>query len=316
MASVAGIPTAAMGIVVGWLLLLAACFSTPKSESSAYLLAVFNGIGCLGLFIYSLLALGGLCPGCVLYYVLSWMVVALFFFKSPARPGVTTRSALVGSISAAVILGLFAYKTSEARVKIDTIAAKFSEELEASPNFEAFPMNSPFVLAKATEQFADAPLRVSIFSDFQCPICKVFAEMLPKIIQHFRGKLNMQYFFYPLDNSCNSQVSQSFHPMACEAAYLAACAEKDFFAVHNELYAHQELFSKPWLQQLANRFDISPCYHDEKPAKLVAEMLAVGDTVGVKATPTVIINGKKLEGLLPLKLIITIMEKELAKSSK
>ncbi len=315
LASLAGIPSSAFGIVVGWLLLLAGCFATPKREAAAYLLALLNALGCVGLLIYSLGVLGGLCPGCVLYYCCSLLILMLFVLNSSARPGLGGwLEVAVACVSGLVIVGLVAYQAGEERSKVDEVAQKLISEVEASPNFEALPAFSPFQLARATEKFADAPLRVTIFSDFQCPICRVFAEMLPKIISHFQGRLNMQYIFYPLDNSCNGQIRETFHPLACEASYVAACAGDNFRTIHDELYANQDKFSPQWFQQLANRYDLSVCYHGDKPAQLVSEMLAAGDAVGVKATPTILVNGKKLEGLLPLKMLLMIMEKELERS--
>jgi protein-disulfide isomerase len=316
LAQLGPLPTAAFGIVVGWLLMLAACFASRQAEAAAYLLAILNALGCLVFLSYSLLVLSGLCPGCVAYYVCSFIVLLLFLAKSSLRPQLSVRPVLVALVSAGLILGVFAYQIKEKQGKIDEVAQKFISDLEGSADYEAFGFTSPFVLAQATEKFADAPLRVSIFSDFQCPICRVFADMLPKIIRHFKGQLNMQYFFYPLDNACNPQVTQTFHPMACEAAYVAACAGDKFGTVHDELYANQEKFTKPWLQQLANRYELSVCYHAETPAKVVAHMLQAGDKVGVKATPTILINGKKLEGLLPLKMLVMMMELELEKGKK
>src|SRR5690606_33581738 len=92
-----------------------------------------------------------------------------------------------------------------------------------TPSYE-----SPYKIHMATENFADAPVRISVFSDFQCPFCKLVSEQIPDLARGYEDKVNIQYLFYPLDNACNPELKREMHRFACKAAYLAACDKEKF----------------------------------------------------------------------------------------
>ena len=68
--NIAGIPISIFGIVIGFLPLLGYLIKNENYEGTVYSLLMVNAIGCVVLFIYSLISLGALCPFCTLYYIL------------------------------------------------------------------------------------------------------------------------------------------------------------------------------------------------------------------------------------------------------
>ena len=104
------------------------------------------------------------------------------------------------------------------------------------------------------------------------------------------------------------------HPMACEAAYVAACLDSKFLEVHDKIYEKQNELSFPLLQRMANEHQVSKCYNDSKTKEIVENMILDGDKLGLQATPTMIVNGKKLEGLLPLKFLILLFDDALTQA--
>lgn len=309
-----GIPTSYFGLLMAAIFLCGALFPRPQLLRTSLFLAVLNFLGCLILFSYSLLKLGGLCPGCTLYYLCSVAMLGLSVAIAPgegfwrkAQPSWPLLG-LYASLGLALAVGTGFY-TYQEKNKLEEVAERLLADFNASPNFEAFDLRSPHRLASATENFADAPLRISLFSDFQCPVCKVLAEdILPKLMRYYHGRLNLQYFFYPMDSNCNHNINQPMHPMACEAAYLSHCAGKNFPRVHDALYASQNELSPLFMQRLANSYGLATCYHSEEAKTAVEGMILDGDKIAVKATPTLLINGHKLEGLLPLKFLIVLCD--------
>src|SRR5690606_2939464 len=97
-------------------------------------------------------------------------------------------------------------------------------------------VDTEFKLSHNDLAFKDAPIRISVFSDFQCPYCKYGSESIEFAIKGIEDKVSVQYFFFPLDNTCNHNVSGSFHPYACRAAYLAACDATKFKSIHDEIF--------------------------------------------------------------------------------
>ena len=309
------VPTSVFGLIVGFLFFMGALFARKELETTNYLLSIVNALGCLGLFTYSLLVLDGLCPGCTIYYASSILICLLFVFKSHWNPKVFPKVwGVYGALALAVAAG-FHYYTKGQDEKFAETTKKILEEFRSSADYEVFGVRSPYRLASATEKFEDAPLRVSLFSDFQCPVCKVFAEdILPKLIRHYKGKINFQYLFYPMDSSCNHNIGQPMHPMACEAAYVAACLDSKFLEVHDKIYERQHELSYPMLQRMANEHQVSKCYNDSKTKEIIENMILDGDKLGIQATPTMIVNGKKLEGLLPLKFLILLFDDALTQA--
>lgn len=309
LSSLMSVPTSVFGLIVGFIFFIGALIGRKELEASNYMIAIVNALGCFFLFTYSLLVLDGLCPGCTIYYLCSLLVCLLFLIKSKWNPQIFFRVwGLYGVLALGVSLG-FHYYTQREDAKFAAATEKIIQEFRGSADYEVFGVRSPYRIASASEKFEDAPLRVTLFSDFQCPVCKVFAEdILPKLVRHYKGKINFQYMFYPMDSNCNHNISQPMHPMACEAAYLAACLQTDFLSVHDKIYERQTELSFPMLQRMANEYQVSRCYNDSKTKEIVESMILDGDKLGIQATPTMIVNGKKIEGLLPLKFLILLFD--------
>ena len=310
------VPTSVFGIVVGFIFFLDFLFAHSSLQKANCTLAFVNALGCIGLFFYSLLVLNGLCPGCTLYYACSLGVLGVYWLKGDFKFSFLPKTFGLYLAIFLLIAGGFHFYTKDLELKNSEGIETSLKEFRKSQDYEVFGVTSPFRLASASENFADAPLRVSLFSDFQCPVCKVFSEeILPKLLKFYEGKINFQYFFYPMDSNCNHNISQPMHPMACEASYLASCSSDNFKLIHDLIYEKQNTLSNSVLQKLANDQNISTCFHSLEAKNTVEDMILAGDKLGVQATPTLIINGRKLEGLLPLKYMILFFDDALKERS-
>ncbi|MCB9229641.1 MAG: thioredoxin domain-containing protein [Deltaproteobacteria bacterium] len=304
-----GIPTSVAGVMAGLLLCIGALWRRPGVGHMSLLLGSVNAVGCLGLFLYSVTVLGGLCPGCMIYYILSLVAWLCLWSGRERSDGFDGKIALLWFLIFSAGLGLAFYNSWSRDQSIEILSESLLKEFRKSPDFEGLKISSPLRLATATENFEDAPLRISLFSDFQCPVCKVLAEkILPKLVTHYRGKLNLQYFNFPMDSQCNHNLRQPMHPMACQSAWLASCLPEHFSSIHDDLYANQNNLSPVYLQKLAHHYGISSCFNTGDGRHLVEEMILAADKIGVQATPVLLINGRKFEGLLPLKYLILLSE--------
>jgi len=145
------------------------------------------------------------------------------------------------------------------------------------------------------------------FSDFQCPFCKQAYITLKPIIDKYNAQqpntVKLVLKDFPLDSKCNANVQNGGpHPFACEAAVAVrlAKAKGREQALEDYLFANQEAFSseniRKWAQEIGGVTD-----YDAKYAATIEEVkgdIAFGHTVQVKATPTMFINGVKVEGVL------------------
>lgn len=307
LSNIAGIPISFFGLIVGLLFLFSALMPSESLEKTASAVAKYNFIGCVALFVFSIGALGSLCPFCTLYYALSGVAFLLLwkFGVNSWMPDVKV-AAVWGVLLVAG--SFFMFQTTSA--KEDTknkINSNIVEQYRKLPSLGEPDMESPYKIHMATEKFADAPIRISVFSDFQCPFCKVVADQMPELARRYGKQINVQYFFYPLDAKCNSNIKGRFHESACDAAMLAACDEKKFVEVHDEIFANQERLESGALKDIIAKFDLKECINDTNKNKVIAS-LNQGTKFDLKSTPTIIVNGKKIEGTIPSNQFFAIFE--------
>jgi protein-disulfide isomerase len=142
---------------------------------------------------------------------------------------------------------------------------------------------------------------VRIFSDFQCPACRMAEDG----VRHLRGiygdQVRMIWDDFPLESA---------HPNARGAANAARCAEEQgkFWEMHDALYEAQQEWSglsdpRSTFDAIAERLQLNvdafdACYGDKKyDAKIAADMQE-GVAAGVDSTPTFFVNKKKVIGIL------------------
>lgn len=146
---------------------------------------------------------------------------------------------------------------------------------------------------------ADAPITIIEYSSLTCPHCAAFhADALPKIKETWiaEGKARLVFRHFPLD------------AMALRAAAVADCIEgARFFGFLDLLFESQKRWarSNPPLKVLGQmarlagmsqeKFDA--CANDEAQMDRILERRQDGTrTYDVKSTPTLIVNGRKVEG--------------------
>jgi len=102
--------------------------------------------------------------------------------------------------------------------------------------------------ALLTSPLSGAPARVVVFSDFQCPYCKRFADLVNGLTQEERAKLRTTYRQLPLN----------IHAWAQDASELSACValqdKAAFWKLHDLLFAHQQELSKETIAERALEF--------------------------------------------------------------
>lgn len=147
----------------------------------------------------------------------------------------------------------------------------------------------------------DAPVKMLVFSDFQCPYCGTFAlQVEPVLKQEFvaPGKLQIVYYDFPLGGS------HRFSFLASRAARCAGDQDK-FWEFHDILFARQSDWSFD-ANPPVNKFidlgrevgitgnDFEKCVKSDKYQDVVSANRALGERLQVNATPTLFMNGRKV----------------------
>jgi protein-disulfide isomerase len=157
---------------------------------------------------------------------------------------------------------------------------------------------------------ADAAVTLVEFSDFQCPACRALAGSIRTVRERYPDELRVVYRHFPLKS----------HPHAIAAVRASECAgaQGRFEAFHDALYAEQDSIGElPWLHyaRAAGVPDIrsfGQCAASAAPLATLHQDTTAARKLGVKVTPTILVNGVLINGAPPAATLEQIVEKALA----
>lgn len=155
-----------------------------------------------------------------------------------------------------------------------------------------------------------APVTIVEFSDFQCPFCRHFSQVLDRARAKYPGKISLVYRNFPL---------QDIHPFARSAATAAECAafQGRFPEYHNFLFQHQDSLAQIAWTDVAERVGVQDTSQFRRcltssgvAAALKADSLA-GNALHVTGTPTIVINRWLVTGAPPEDVLDKLITQEL-----
>lgn len=163
----------------------------------------------------------------------------------------------------------------------------------------------------------DSKVVVVEFADFQCPFCGEWQkEIYSKLKTEYIDSKKIKFVFWPI--AFLGEESNK----AAEAA-LCAKDQGKFWEYHDILYLNQSgenqgAFADYKLQSLADKIgikqeDFITCFNSRIFKPHIEDLTNSSATYGVNSTPTVFINGQKLEGVQPWENYKLLIESELNK---
>lgn len=314
--NVLGVPISLFGLLIGIFAGVGYFLKSEESEGTIHFVLLVNMVGCLVLFAYSLIALGTLCPFCTLYYIFSGLSLFVYFKNSSLKT--PSMKYLAGYAVTFLIVGGISWNYVNGKNKnVDVYAESLIKQFYSLPNLGNPATDSPYLVSKGAEKFADAPVRITKFSDFECPACGMLSETLQTIADKYPGKVSIQYKFYPLDSACNAAIKRQLHPFACAASYLSYCAPEKFGKLHHEIFDQVKGsgLSGDWLKKKAKALGVEACYKAKETKEAVVAIINEAKVFNVQSTPTILLNGIKIEGVRPIKDYYIIID-EILKRAK
>jgi protein-disulfide isomerase len=167
---------------------------------------------------------------------------------------------------------------------------------------------------------ADAPIKVVEFADFMCPGCRAASGALREYFAMQGGDINLTFKNFPLEKTCNPGIGQSIHNGSCELALGAICAsELGVFWPY-----HDRIFSRAW--EVATRQDVidngvavgmnkaklDACLASPEAKSKLAIQIKEGFETVVQVTPTLVVNGRKLNATNEFSAAVEAERKKLA----
>jgi len=146
------------------------------------------------------------------------------------------------------------------------------------------------VSGSPTKGAEDAPVTITVFSDFQCPYCSRIEPLLDQIQAAYPNQVQIVFKQFPLN----------MHKFARQAALasLAARNQGKFWELHEKLFANYNKLNNEKIRELAESIGLDMAQYDKditNPAlqqEINADMM-LGKKAGVRGTPSIFINGKQ-----------------------
>jgi protein-disulfide isomerase/uncharacterized membrane protein len=147
-----------------------------------------------------------------------------------------------------------------------------------------------------------APVTAVEYSDFLCPFCRNLAGALSGYIPRAGNRVTLYFKNYPLDKDCNPNLKQTVHQGACNLALGAVCANQQgkFWPYHDRVF--QQPPPAPSLADVErlgreaglDATVLTKCLASPEAKQRLSAQIAEAASIGVEATPTVFLNGRKL----------------------
>lgn len=141
------------------------------------------------------------------------------------------------------------------------------------------------------------PIKVVVFTDFECPYCARMDSALTHIAAEFPGKISRSIIQYPLD----------IHKYANSAASAFECARRQGrgLEMHTELFLGQKRFGQATWSDFAKKSGVpdsaafAQCQTQDAAAADISAGIAFAAKHGVTGTPTVVVNGWLFDPSMP-----------------
>ncbi|HKP74740.1 MAG TPA: DsbA family protein [Longimicrobiaceae bacterium] len=150
---------------------------------------------------------------------------------------------------------------------------------------------------------ADAPITIYEFADFQCPHCAQFAAFIEPLIRENlvnTGKARYVFYEFPLGGAFK---------WSWVAARAGRCANEQgkFWDYHGMVFGRQAdwVYERDPITKFteyaqsagmdASKFE--RCVRSQQYQREVSESSQLGQTLGVQGTPTLFVNGRRIEPL-------------------
>jgi protein-disulfide isomerase len=266
------------------------------------------------------------CPLCLgVHFINLLMLIGLLTIIIPVSLNNSQKQIIKRNVlirwSSFLIIGIIVGGISEYGILRYSFGQKNKVKLtELQKSFESekvypIPVNSTSPLVGSLK----APVQVVVFSSFECPACKLFATTLKELHNKFGEKIGISFKNFPLSNTCNPRLADNMQPNSCNAALAAIAAQNQnrFWEYHDQLFNSDLHEGSTVLNSIATTIGLDKSkweadMHSETVKEKLTTDIILANQLGINATPTIYINGKKVSSFQESALSFLI-ENELKK---
>jgi protein-disulfide isomerase len=137
-----------------------------------------------------------------------------------------------------------------------------------------------------------APVTIVEFSDFQCPYCARLQPTLTQVLNAYPKDVKLVFKDFPL----------SFHKQAKNAAKAARSAGEQgkYWEMHDLIFEKFSTVNEAMMKEFAGKLNLdmnkfNADFGSTKYDKLIQQDINMGRTAGVTGTPSLFLNGKRMQ---------------------
>jgi len=179
------------------------------------------------------------------------------------------------------------------------------EQIEKSYHnrFDAAKIRSVPLEGSPTRGPSSAPITVIEFADFECPFCAAFAPVIERTWEEMRDRVQLVYKFLPLPGHPHGEI-------AARAGF-AAWQQGKFWEMNHKMFANREHLEQSDLDSYARELGLNmDKFKTDAQSQAATDRIAadkkLADSLDVKGTPTIYINGRDYDPHQDLKEWITL----------
>jgi protein-disulfide isomerase len=158
-----------------------------------------------------------------------------------------------------------------------------------------------------------APVTIVEFADYQCPYCGQLQATLGSLHAKYAGRIAVVFHHFPLTE---------IPPAAFSAAPAAECAADQgrFDPMHRALFAEQDSIGRWPRARFAEQAGIADvprftdCLRKAEDSAAIEADIALGNRLGVRGTPTLLVDSLRLDGNPVPQVLDSIVQALLAPS--
>jgi protein-disulfide isomerase len=159
---------------------------------------------------------------------------------------------------------------------------------------------------------ATAPVTLELFADLESPVSRPALEIIDQVMQRYPSAVRLQFRNFPL----------AFHPQAALAheAAMTAARQGHFWEFAAFILGHQESLREQDLIALAGSLGLeetqfAETLHAHRYAPRVEADLIAGQNRGIRGSPVILVNDKRIDGVPSLKTLTDYIDAALKVSS-
>lgn len=325
--NMAGVPNALLGFMLSFVMLISLFGITLSSDNEknhqnwltfSYFLFSINAAASVVMGSIALFAMDVYCIFCMALYAISFLLLGLFIaffkgsfkFKASRFIGLLKNTTYLSLLIAIPALGFLGHKIFQNEYSPSAMTKQVNATVrswKSMPSKDFSSVEPMFVLNPGGK------VKIAEFADFLCPHCSTASKSIKGFLKT-HNDVEFSFYAYPLDGQCNSSFDQNrkYPGFSCTLAKGVLCAQKQGQGVslHNDIFERQndyrniaiksnnEGLISEMLSKMAKLDEASwkNCLNDPESTNRLQSFVKLANEAGVKGTPTIYVNGKKLDG--------------------